>query len=157
MAVWQWWQRVQCSGGDREWGGGGRRWCAGAKKMTVTIGGEMTAGREHGREWEGEGEGSGKGARVQIQWQGCRWWQQGRRWQQQGCRWQRQGRRWRRQQGCRAVADSKLAGAEGVGVRAWRASARKIGARGRERAVAQRAGAMAQGVEEMAAQRAVQA
>ena len=55
------------------------------------------------------------------------------------------------------MADSKLAGAEGVGVRAWRASARKIGARGRERAVAQRAGAMAQGVEEMAAQRAVQA
>src|SRR6266702_702624 len=65
-------------------------------------------------------------------------------------------RRWR-EQACGGAADSKPAGAEGVRVRAQRASAREMGARGRERAGAQRAGAMAQRWEEMAAQRAVQA
>ena len=50
---------------SKERGGGGGRWCAGAKQTTATIGGEMTAGRERGREQEGEGEGSGKGTRVQ--------------------------------------------------------------------------------------------
>src|SRR6266571_2206408 len=51
---------------SKERGGGGGRWCAGAKQTTATIGGKMTAGREHGREQEGEGEGSGKGARAQL-------------------------------------------------------------------------------------------